>query len=116
MLQSRLPAVVTMLEGSNEIRFADMPGMFRGARQPVRIWNRDAIGADLTQVGLKGSPTIVAQVFGPRPRAIKAQRIDGDTPEAIADAFVTRLFAEHPQLEGALREHLEQLARQGGRP
>jgi electron transfer flavoprotein beta subunit len=113
LLQSALPAVVTMLEGSNEIRFADMPGMFRAARQAVQRWNRDVIGVDLAKVGLKGSPTVVAQVFGPKPRAVKALRIEGETPAAIAAAFVDKLFADHPHLEEAMLEHLEQLGRQG---
>ena len=113
VLQSSLPAVITMLEGSNEMRFADMPGMFRAARQEVQIWNREKAGiTDLTQVGLKGSPTVVAQVFGPKPKAVKALPIEGDTPAAMAEAFVEKLFTDFPQLEGALLEHLDQLAQQ----
>ena len=74
-------------------------------------WNRDSIAVtDLTQVGLKGSPTVVAQVFAPKPKAVEAQRIEGDTPEAMADAFVERLFTDFPQLEEALLEHLDQVA------
>ena len=113
VLKSILPAVITILEGSNEIRFADMPGMFRAARQEVRMWSRHEINADLTQVGLKGSPTVVARVFAPKPKALKAQRIEGETPEAIAETFVERLFITFPHLETALLEHLEQLAQQG---
>jgi electron transfer flavoprotein beta subunit len=113
VLKSTLPAVITMLEGTNEIRFADMPGMFRAARQEVRIWNRDAISVDLAQVGLKGSPTVVAQVFGPKPKAIKARHIEGETPQAMAEAFVEQLFADFPHLEDAILEHLEQLKQQG---
>jgi electron transfer flavoprotein beta subunit len=116
VLKSALPAVVTMLEGSNELRFADMPGMFRAARQEVQRWNRDSIGVELAQVGLKGSPTVVAQVFGPRPKAVKALRIDGETPDAIAEAFVDKLFADHPHLEDAMLEHLELLGQQGVEP
>ncbi|MFT3759290.1 electron transfer flavoprotein subunit beta/FixA family protein [Thauera sp.] len=116
VLESALPAVVTMLEGSNELRFADMPGMFRAARQEVQRWNRDSIGVELSQVGLKGSPTVVAQVFGPKPKSVKALRIDGDTADAIAEAFVDKLFADHPQLEDAMLEHLALLGRQGGKP
>lgn len=113
VLQSRLPAVITMLEGTNTIRFADMPGMFQAARQEVQRWDRDAIAiTDLTQVGLKGSPTVVAQVFAPKPKAVKALRIEGETPAAIAEAFVERLFTDYPQLEEALLEHLDQLAAQ----
>lgn len=113
VLQSRLPAVITMLEGTNTIRFADMPGMFQAARQEVQHWDRDAVAiTDLTQVGLKGSPTVVAQVFAPKPKAVKALRIEGETPAAIAEAFVERLFTDYPQLEEALLEHLDQLAAQ----
>lgn len=116
VLESRLPAVITLLEGNNEMRFADMPGMFRAARQDVQYWNRDKAGiTDLTQVGLKGSPTAVAQVFGPKPKAIKALPIEGETPGAMADAFVEKLFADFPNLEAALLEHLDQLAEQGAK-
>jgi len=113
VLESRLPAVITMLEGSNTIRFADMPGMFTAARHETQHWNREAIGiTDLTQVGLKGSPTVVAQVFAPKPKAVKALRIEGETPAAMAEAFVEKLFTDYPQLEEALLEHLDQLAAQ----
>lgn len=113
VLQSRLPAVITMLEGGHSIRFADMPGMFRAARHQAQHWNRDGIGiTDLAQVGLKGSPTVVAQVFAPKPKAVKAQRIEGETPAAMAEAFVEKLFADYPQLEASLIEHLDQLAQQ----
>lgn len=116
VLESQLPVVVTMLEGANEMRFADMPGMFRAARQAVERWDREAAGIeDIKQVGLKGSPTAVAQVFGPKPRAVKAVRIEGETPAAQAEAFVERLFADFPQLEDALLDHLDQLATLGAR-
>jgi len=113
VLESRLPAVITMLEGTNTIRFADMPGMFTAARQETQHWNRETVGiTDLTQVGLKGSPTVVAQVFAPKPKAVKALRIEGETPAAMAEAFVDKLFTDYPQLEEALLEHLDQLALQ----
>ena len=111
VLESRLPAVITMLEGTNTTRFADMPGMFQAARQQVQHWNREAIAiTDLTQVGLKGSPTVVAQVFAPKPKAVRALRIEGETLAAMAEAFVEKLFTDYPQLEEALLEHLDQLA------
>jgi len=110
VLESKLPCVITMLEGANEMRFADMPGMFRAARHEVQRWDRTLAGIEeLSKVGLKGSPTIVAQVFGPKPKAIKAQAIAGDTPRAMADALLDRMFAEHPGLEDALLDHLNHL-------
>jgi electron transfer flavoprotein beta subunit len=108
VLESKLPCVITLLEGTNEMRFADMAGMFRAARYEVPHWDRKLAGIeDVTKVGLKGSPTVVAQVFGPKPKAVKAQPIAGDTPRAMADALLEKLFADHPELEEYLLDHLE---------
>jgi electron transfer flavoprotein beta subunit len=110
VLDSQLPCVITMIEGTNEMRFAKMPAMFRAARTQVAHWSRAEAGiTDLTQVGLKGSPTVVAQVFAPKPKAVKADRVAGETPQAIADAFVDQLFAKFPDLEEALLDHLDTL-------
>lgn len=107
VLESRLPCVITMLEDSNEMRFADMAGMFRSARHEVTLWDRNLAGIDdVGKVGLKGSPTVVAQVFGPQPKAVQAQRIFGDTPRAMADALLEKMFSDHPSLEDRLLDHL----------
>lgn len=108
VLESTLPCVITMLEGTNDMRFADMAGMFRAARYEVPHWDRKLAGIeDVTKVGLKGSPTVVAQVFAPKPKAVKAQAIAGDTPRAMADALLDKLFADHPEMEEYLLDHLE---------
>ena len=110
VLSSRLPCVITMLEGTNEMRFATMPDMFRAARFEVKQWNRDAAGIeDIKQVGLKGSPTVVNKVYAPPPKAVRAEFIAGETPEKQADALVTKLFADHPKLATDLAVHLASL-------
>ena len=111
VLESTLPVVITMLEGTNDMRFSNMPGMFRAARDQIVLWNRDSAGVtDLTQVGLKGSPTTVAQVFGAKPKDITALRIEGTTPKAKAEAFVSKLFADFPLLEAEMIDHIDKLA------
>lgn len=102
VLQTRLPCLVTMMEGANTIRFAGMDDMFRAARCAVREWDHKAAGiTDLSHCGLKGSPTVVKKVFAPSPRSVQAQRIDASaaSPRAAVDALLSRLFAEHPELE-----------------
>jgi electron transfer flavoprotein beta subunit len=111
VLQSQMPCVMTLLEGINEIRFATMPNMLRAARTEITQWHRAEAGiTELSKVGLKGSPTFVAQVFAPKPRAIKATLIAGNTPQEMSNAFVDKLFLEHPQLEQALKQHIEKRA------
>lgn len=108
VLTAPLPCVVTMLEGSNELRFAKMPDMFRAARYDVPLMSRaDAGIEDVTKVGLKGSPTVVNQVFAPPPKAVEPEQFPGETPDSRAEAFVERLFSQHPGLGDAMLERLD---------
>ena len=108
VLESRLPCVMTLLEGVNEMRFADMPGMFRAARYEVPLWGVAGAGIeDTSQAGMKGSPTVVAQVFAPKPKEVKALAIAGDTPQAKAEALLDRMFSDFPKLEKSLLDHLD---------
>ncbi|MDA8127552.1 MAG: electron transfer flavoprotein subunit beta/FixA family protein [Betaproteobacteria bacterium] len=107
VLQTALPALVTMLEGSNEVRFASTPDMFRAVRATVRHWDRNDAGIeDIKQVGLKGSPTIVSRVFGPTPRAEKARQVPFDPadPDSTAASLLEQLLADVPKV----RKELEQ--------
>jgi len=109
ILQTRLPALITMLEGSNELRFATTPNMFRAARAEIRHWDRTSAGIeDLKLVGLKGSPTIVSRVFGPTPRAEKAIQISFDpgNPDAACEALLEKMLAESPRVKKELAQRL----------
>ncbi len=102
VLKTKLPCLVTMMEGANTIRFAGMDDMFRAARCEILEWDHKAAGiAELARCGLKGSPTVVKKVFAPSARAVKAQSIDaaGKDPREAVDALLARLFEEHPSLE-----------------
>jgi electron transfer flavoprotein beta subunit len=101
-LRTQTPCLITVLEGINEMRFATMDDMFRAARHPLKIWDRNAAGIeDPTKIGLKGSPTVVAKVFAPQPRAQAAERIDTQSgaPHDLAATLLAKLFTRFPQLE-----------------
>ena len=101
VLQTALPCLVTMLEGTNEMRFATMHNMFRAARYPLKIWDKDAAGIeDVAKIGLKGSPTIVSKVFAPTPKSVKAEIIDTESnqPKDLATTLLAKLFTKHPKL------------------
>jgi electron transfer flavoprotein beta subunit len=102
VLKTRLPCLITVLEGINEMRFAPLEGMFRAARHPLKIWDKNTAGiADVTKIGLKGSPTVVAKVFAPQPRAQKAEVIETQTgtPHDLAVTLLAKLFRQHPNIE-----------------
>ena len=110
VLETALPVLITMLEGTNELRFATTPDMFRAARAEIRTGDRTQTGIeDIKYVGLKGSPTVVSRVFGPTPRAERAVCIDFDpaNPDAAAVALLDKVLAESPRAakELARRRH-----------
>ena len=105
VLKTRLPALITVLEGTNEMRFATQAGIFRAARHPVKVWDKTAAGIeDPTKIGLKGSPTVVSKVFVPQPRASKAELVtcESNAPGDLAVTLIAKLFTQHPSLEHAI--------------
>ena len=109
LLQTTLPSLITMLEGTNEMRFASLDDMLHAGRHAVRKWNKDDAGIeDVAKIGLKGSPTVVSKVFGPKPRSHKAdvQVVADSTPNDVVLTLLGKLFTTHPQLEEELVERL----------
>jgi len=101
VLTTQLPCLITMLEGTNEMRFATMENMFRAARYEIPIWDRTAAGIeDVSKIGLKGSPTVVSKVFAPQARTTRAELIEaeGHVPRDLALTLVARLFTQHPKI------------------
>ncbi|GGF67201.1 protein FixA [Azorhizobium oxalatiphilum] len=102
ILQTRLPCLVTMLEGTNEIRRGGMADALRAARAEIVTWSaKDAGVEDISKCGLRGSPTIVKRVFAPSARAEKAVLVDF-SERAPADALIADLFKRQPKLEDEL--------------
>lgn len=108
VLKSKLPCLITMLEGVNEVRRGSIDDMLRAARAPLTVWSAEEAGvADLLMCGLRGSPTVVKRVFAPTPRAEKAEIIatEGKRPGQIGDALLDMIFAREPKLEADLSAH-----------
>jgi electron transfer flavoprotein beta subunit len=107
VLKTSLPCLITMLEGSNSIRFGTMPDMFRAARHQLRTWSAEAAGIeDISLCGLKGSPTVVKKVFAPSPRKDKAKMIDvtGKSADEISAATIDAIYQAQPKLEADMLE------------
>jgi electron transfer flavoprotein beta subunit len=107
VLKTALPCLVTMLENTNEMRFAGMDDMLRAARFDVRKWNKDLAGIeDVGKIGLKGSPTVVSKVFGAKARTEKAdvEAIESSTPRDAALNLIQKIFTRNPALEREMVE------------
>ena len=109
LLSTTLPSLITMLEGTNEMRFASMDDMLRAGRCQVRKWNKTDAGIeDITKIGLKGSPTIVSKVFGPSPRTEKCDTevVADSTVNDICLNLIQKIFTRHATLEDETVERL----------
>ncbi|WP_395666734.1 electron transfer flavoprotein subunit beta/FixA family protein [Methylocella sp.] len=101
VLKTRMPCLIAMLEGTNEVRRGAMKDALRAARSEIVTWNAKAAGIeDLTKCGLKGSPTVVKKVFAPPPRSEKAFQVTrADTAAQEAENLITTLFERQPAIE-----------------
>jgi electron transfer flavoprotein beta subunit len=104
LLQSRLPCLITMLEGSNVVRRGKIDDALRAARAEIVTWNaKDAGIEDLQLCGLRGSPTVVKRVFAPAARAEKAAAIElGANQAETADTLIETIFTKMPAIESDL--------------
>jgi electron transfer flavoprotein beta subunit len=93
VVETKMPVLITALKELNKVRRAPLPGMIRAARYKPVIWTTaDFPELDKSQIGLKGSPTIVAKTWVPEIRAIEGKRIEAETNEAIAEQLVEKLW------------------------
>ncbi len=107
VLSTKLPCLITMLEGTNEIRRGSIDVALRAARAEINTWSAAAAGiAEMSKCGLKGSPTVVKRVFAPPPRSEKALQIDiaGLNPDAMAAKALDEVFKRLPSLEKELTQ------------
>lgn len=83
LIQSELPCLLTVEKEINQIEYSPMPNMIKAARYQPIIWAvSDLENVDRTQLGLKGSPTIVGKMFTP-PRPEGGKRLEGTPDEQV---------------------------------
>ncbi len=107
VLSTKLPCLITMLEGTNELRRGSIDVALRAARAEIITWNAAAAGITETiKCGLKGSPTVVKRVFAPPARSEKAFQIDiaGLSPDQMATNALEDVFKRLPSLEKELTQ------------
>lgn len=107
VLSTQLPVLITMLEGTNEMRRGSMNDALRAAKAEIVTWSAVEAGiADLQKCGLRGSPTIVRKVFAPQARADKAHQVETKdrAMEQIAEAAIAEIFQRQPALEDELMQ------------
>ncbi|WP_423801559.1 electron transfer flavoprotein subunit beta/FixA family protein [Neobacillus sp. SAB-20_R2A] len=84
LVQSEMPCLLTVEKEINDIEYSPMPNMISAARYEPIIWAVDDLeNVDRSQLGLKGSPTVVGKMFTP-PRPEGGKKLDGSADEQVS--------------------------------
>ncbi|MCS7459596.1 electron transfer flavoprotein subunit beta/FixA family protein [Paenibacillus doosanensis] len=93
VVRSKLPCLLSVEKEINEVPYSAMPDVIRAARYQPHIWSvNDLEGVDRTQLGLKGSPTIVSSVWAP-PKPQGGELLQG-TPQEQIDRLIGILLTK----------------------
>lgn len=96
VIESSLPCLFTVEKEINEVSYAPLPNMIRAARYKPHIWSVDDLDdVDISQLGLKGSPTVVGKMWPPE-KSSGAEMIEGDPKEQVKK--VVELILEKREL------------------
>jgi electron transfer flavoprotein beta subunit len=97
VLQSSIPCLLTVEKEINEVPYSPLPNMIRAARYQPVVWTvNDLEDVDRTQLGLKGSPTIVGKMFSP-PKPEGGKRLEGTADQQVSQ-LVEILLKEKREL------------------
>jgi len=83
VVESSLPALMTVVKDINEPRHPSLLGIKRVAKTQIPILAAKDIGADENRIGLKGSPTWVVRVFSPEARGAGGDILKGELAEVV---------------------------------
>lgn len=89
VVESTIPVLITVVKELNEPRLPSLKGKIASKKAEIKIWTATDLGAEPDRVGLKGSPTLVKNIFAPE---IKKDRkiFEGSTEEKV-DALIEEL-------------------------
>jgi len=94
MIKIAKPALLTAIKELNVPRYPSVGGIVTAVQEKeVEVWTVNDIDVDLTQIGLKGSPTKVKKSFTPDVKG-KGVILEG-SPEEVAVKLVANLKSKH---------------------
>ena len=91
IIETRLPALVTISKGPSNIRrLSSMKNIIQARRKPLEIINADQLDIKKERLGLNGSYTQVINIFAP-PSKETGEIIDGTDPAKAAEKMMAFL-------------------------
>ena len=90
VVESPLPAVVSVVKEINEPRLPSLRGKMRAKKFEATLWGAADIGAEAGRIGMTGSPTWVARSFTPEPRG-GGEILQGEESGALVEKAVRKI-------------------------
>ncbi|MBU4473517.1 MAG: electron transfer flavoprotein subunit beta/FixA family protein [Candidatus Omnitrophica bacterium] len=84
VIQTPLPAVLTVVKEINEPRLPSLRGMMRAKQAKIMVWGQKELNLDPQRIGLCGSPTQVIKIFTPAQRTA-GQILRGEISEMVTE-------------------------------
>jgi electron transfer flavoprotein beta subunit len=95
IVEARLPALLTVVKDINQPRATTLFHIRRAAQLQIPTWTADDLpGADLSKLGLKGSPTQVVKISSPPQHEGVLDLIKADSVEQSAAILADKIIAE----------------------
>jgi len=92
MVESSLPAVITVVREINHPRYPTVPKRLQALESTITLWDNKVMALDENTIGLKGSATQVRKIFSPE-RAKGEILGDGEKdPEGAAQLLIKTLL------------------------
>jgi electron transfer flavoprotein beta subunit len=92
VIETPLPALLTVVKEINEPRIPSLKGMMRAKSAKITNWGQKDLDLDPQGIGLCGSPTQVVKIFTP-PQRTGGQILSGEIPD-VANKIVELLRSE----------------------
>jgi electron transfer flavoprotein beta subunit len=88
-LSAKMPVVVSVVQSIGEPRYPSFMGIRKASKANIPIWS-------LADLGIEAPATAVTrtELMNPTVDETKVEIIEGETPEAIAEALVEKILAE----------------------
>ena len=88
-VSAKTPAVVSVVQSIGEPRYPSFMGIRKASKAEIPIWSLSDLGADAPS-------TVVTrtELMNPPENETQIEMIEGETPEAIAEALVEKIIAE----------------------
>ena len=90
IMETKLPAMVTVVKSIAEPRFPTVKGTMKANRTQIPVWTAADINADEKRIGMPGSPTQVRRIFTPKQR-VQGEMIQEDSAQKAVAVLMQKL-------------------------